>query len=121
MLHLEKKFSQLKKKRKIQIKSYLVAQWVKVPVLSLQRPGFLLWHGFDPWPGNLHLPWVQLKKKIQIKSTFKRFKEHLVLYYSSSFFWFSSNKQFLRLPCLLLLQGIVRNKYVSILYVMLVI
>ena len=23
----------------------------------------LLWHGFDPWPGNFHMPWVWLKKK----------------------------------------------------------
>ena len=23
--------------------------------LSLQRLGSLLWHGFDPWPGNLHM------------------------------------------------------------------
>ena len=38
-----------------------VAQWVKVPALSPQWPGSLLWHGFSPWPGNFHMPWVQQK------------------------------------------------------------
>ena len=23
--------------------------------------GLLLWHGFDPWPGNFHIPWAQLR------------------------------------------------------------
>ena len=34
-------------------------QWVKDPAL-LQ-----LWLqlGFDPWPGNFHIPWVWLKEK----------------------------------------------------------
>ena len=36
--------------------SSLVAQEVKDPVLLLQRLGSLLWHGFDPWPGNFHMP-----------------------------------------------------------------
>ena len=31
---------------------------VKDPVLSLQRLGSLLWCGFDPWPWNFHMPWV---------------------------------------------------------------
>ena len=30
---------------------------VKNPVLSL------LWHGFDPWPGNFCMSWVQQKKE----------------------------------------------------------
>ena len=36
-----------------------VAWWysVKNPVLSL------LWHGFDPWPGNFCMSWVQQKKE----------------------------------------------------------
>ena len=37
----------------------LVAQRVKYPVLSLQRLGSLLWPGFDPWPGNCHMPQAQ--------------------------------------------------------------
>ena len=27
--------------------------WVKDLVLSLLGLGLLLWHGFNPWPGNL--------------------------------------------------------------------
>ena len=41
----------------------LVAQQVKDSVLSLQWLRLLLWHGFDPWPGNFHVPWVWPKKK----------------------------------------------------------
>ena len=33
----------------------LVVKWVKDPALSLQQPGLLLWHRFDPWPKNLHM------------------------------------------------------------------
>ena len=29
----------------------------KDPVLSL------LWHGFNPWPGKFHMPWMWPKKK----------------------------------------------------------
>ena len=36
--------------------SSLVVQ-VKDPALSLQ------WYGFDPWPRNFHMPWVQPKTK----------------------------------------------------------
>ena len=47
----------------------LVAQQVKDLMLSLQWLGLLLWHGFDPWPGNFHMPWVQPAKKIhQLKT-----------------------------------------------------
>ena len=35
----------------------LVAQWVKDMLLSL------LWHGFDPWPGNFYVLWMQSKMK----------------------------------------------------------
>ena len=34
-----------------------VAQWVKDLVLSL------LWHRFDPWPGNFYMPWPKEKKE----------------------------------------------------------
>ena len=40
-----------------------MAQWVKDPALSLQQLGLLLWHGFDPWPGNFRMPQVRPKKK----------------------------------------------------------
>ena len=43
--------------------SSLVAQSTKDPALSLLWLWSLLWCGFDPWPGNFHLPWVQPKKK----------------------------------------------------------
>ena len=36
--------------------SSLAAQKVKDPALSLQ------WLGFNPWPGNFGMPWVQPKK-----------------------------------------------------------
>ena len=37
-------------------RSSLVVQWVKDPALSLPWLGSLLWRGFDPWPGDLHIP-----------------------------------------------------------------
>ena len=43
--------------------SSLVVQWVKYLALSFQWPQLLLWHGFDPWLGNFHMPWAQAKKK----------------------------------------------------------
>ena len=46
--------------------SSLVAQQVKDPKLSLQWLKLLLCKGFDPWPRNLHMPWVQKKKKKKI-------------------------------------------------------
>ena len=33
-----------------------MVQHVKDPVLSLQQLVSLLWHEFDPWPGNFHMP-----------------------------------------------------------------
>ena len=46
--------------------SFLVAQWVKDPVLSLQCLGSLLQHGFSPWLRDICMLQVQLKKdKIQ--------------------------------------------------------
>lgn len=47
---------------KISDRSCLVAQWVKDPALSLQRPGSLLWQGFDLWSGKFHMPQAWLKK-----------------------------------------------------------
>ena len=41
-----------------------MAQWVKDPVLSL------LWHGFDPWPGNFCMPWAWPKKCGYLKMVF---------------------------------------------------
>ena len=40
-----------------------MTQQVKDPVLSLQQLRSLLWHGFDPWPGNVHMPQLQPEKK----------------------------------------------------------
>ena len=34
-----------------------MAQWVKDPPLAL------LWHGFDPWPGNFHMPQAGKERK----------------------------------------------------------
>ena len=41
----------------------LVVQLVKDPVLSLLQLGSLLWHMFNPWPGNFHILQVQPKKE----------------------------------------------------------
>ena len=43
--------------------SSIVVQRVKDPALSLQQLEQLLWHGFDPWPGNFYMPWLWPKKK----------------------------------------------------------
>ena len=40
----------------------LVAQKVKDLVVSLQQLRSLLWYGFNPWPGNFHMPQVWPKK-----------------------------------------------------------
>ena len=42
----------------------MVSQWVKDLALSLLWLWLLLWFGFDPWPGNFHMPQMQPKKKI---------------------------------------------------------
>ena len=36
---------------------------VKDLMLSLQWLGSLLWCGFNPWPWNFHVPWVEPKPK----------------------------------------------------------
>ena len=41
------------------MRSFLVAQRIKGLTLSLLQLRSLLWHGFDPRPGNFHRPWVQ--------------------------------------------------------------
>ena len=40
-----------------------MGQQVKDPALSLPWLGPLLRSGFDPWPGNIHVPQAQPKKK----------------------------------------------------------
>ena len=40
-----------------------MAQQVKDQALLLLWLGSLLWYGFNPWPGNFHMPWAQPKKK----------------------------------------------------------
>ena len=43
--------------------SSLVAQKVKDLALSLLWLWLLLWCGFDPWPGNFHMPQVWPKNQ----------------------------------------------------------
>ena len=45
-----------------------VAARVMDLTLSLQQLGSLLWHGFNPWPRNFHMPWVWQKKKKKKKT-----------------------------------------------------
>ena len=42
---------------------------VKDPVLSPQWLKSLLWPGFNPWPGNFHMPmaWPKTPQKFEIK------------------------------------------------------
>ena len=40
-----------------------MAQQVKDPALSLQWLRSLLWHRFNPWPRNFHMPQVRHKKR----------------------------------------------------------
>ena len=40
-----------------------MAQQVKELALSLLWRGLLLWQGFDHWPGNFLMLWMQPKKK----------------------------------------------------------
>ena len=40
-----------------------LAQWVKVLVLPQLCHRSKLWLGFNPWPGNFHMPQVQPKRK----------------------------------------------------------
>ena len=45
--------------------SSLVVQWIKDLVLPLLWLRSLLWHRFDPWPGNCHMlrEWPEMKNK----------------------------------------------------------
>ena len=52
-----------KNKNKKQLKSSLVAHWVKDLVLSLLCLGSLQWRGFGPWPWNFCKPQPWSKKK----------------------------------------------------------
>ena len=36
--------------------------------MSLQQLCSLLWHWFDPWPGNFHMLWLWPKKKEERES-----------------------------------------------------
>ena len=49
-----------------------VVQWVKDPALLQLWHRWQLWLGFDPWLGNIHILWVQLKNKN--KKNFKKQK-----------------------------------------------
>ena len=53
----------------------LVAQWVKDLVLSLQQLELLLWHGFNAWPQNCHMPHARGTAKQTKKPTFSDFTE----------------------------------------------
>ena len=45
-----------------------VAGSIPSPVLWVKDRALLqLWLGFDPWPKNFHMPWVQLKKEKERK------------------------------------------------------
>ena len=72
-----------------------MAQWVKDAVSSLQWLWSLLWHRFDPWPGNFHTlqAWPknqQTKQKIVHSPTTVAYK------YTFDFFFFfgTKNKSF---------------------------
>ena len=40
-----------------------MAQWVKDLVLLQLWCRLQLWLEFDPWPRNIHMPWVAAKKE----------------------------------------------------------
>ena len=52
----------------VYVRSSLVAQWVKNLALSLKQLRSLLWHGFNPWPGNYRRHGQKKKKKTQGKA-----------------------------------------------------
>ena len=53
----------LKSKKNKKRDSSLAVQWVKDPMLSLQWLRSLLWHRFNPWPANFHMPWGWPKER----------------------------------------------------------
>ena len=54
---------QTNKQKKLTSRRSALAQWVKDLVLSLQQLELLPWHGFDPWPGNFHMPQTRPQKR----------------------------------------------------------
>ena len=67
-------------------KSSMVSQWVKDLALSVLWLGSLLWHGFDSWTGNFHMPQVQPRRKkkeflkVRKRRCFWFRREHLFAY-----------------------------------------
>ena len=59
-----------------------MTQWVKDPALSLQVLRSLLYHGFDPWPGNFHMPQAQPKKGEKMSVNMKHITELSKWYFS---------------------------------------
>ena len=57
-----------------------VAPWVK-DLVSLQRPGPLLWHGFNPWLRNFCMLWEYFFKNLKVN---KQIKEDLFNLYEAS-------------------------------------
>ena len=49
------------------LRSSLVVEGVEDLALSLQQLRSLLWRGFDPWPGNIHMLQLWPKKKKHLK------------------------------------------------------
>ena len=45
-----------------------MAQQVKDLAMSLQWLQSLVWHVFDPWPGNFYILWLGQKKKKKKKA-----------------------------------------------------
>ena len=63
--HVQKKILNIFVLKRCYFLSSFAAQQVKALALSLQWFGSLLWHEFDPWPGNFHMPqsWPVERKK----------------------------------------------------------
>ena len=48
-----------------------MVQQVKNLALSSLQLGSLPWCGFDPWPGNFHMPWARPPKKVSMAASWK--------------------------------------------------
>ena len=66
------------KRKKKSSGSSLVVQWVK-DLMMLQQRGSLLWHEFNPWPGNFHMFWANSSPKTTFLRKIKRKKKTLSL------------------------------------------
>lgn len=55
------------------------AQWVMDLALALLWLRSLLWLGFDPWPGNFCILWVQPKKKGLIEGKNEVYNTHKII------------------------------------------